>query len=187
MNKKEIFSVPNLLSCFRIVLIPVYLIVYFRAESMAGYRAAALVLVLSALTDLLDGKIARKFNMITELGKVLDPVADHLTQITVAVSLAFRYPLMRYLLILLLVKELFLAVAGAVMLKRGKKMDGAKWHGKVSTTVFSVVVVALIFVPDIPNLVSGILIGISMAFMAFSLGGYIRLYYGMAKELGAEK
>ena len=73
---KEYFSIPNLMGYFRILLIPVYLFLYIRAETTEEYYMAAVVMLVSFLTDLFDGKIARRFDMVTEFGKILDPVAD---------------------------------------------------------------------------------------------------------------
>ena len=84
--KKEILTIPNLLSVFRIALIPVYLNIYLDG----AYGRAAAVLAVSCLTDLVDGKIARKFNMISNVGKVLDPLADKLTQLVFCDSVAIR-------------------------------------------------------------------------------------------------
>ena len=81
---------------FRILLIPVFCIVYLRADSIQEEYQAAAILLISTITDFLDGKVARHFNMITEFGKFLDPVADKLTHAAVAVCLAFRYPLTAY-------------------------------------------------------------------------------------------
>ena len=78
--KKEICTIPNMLSIFRLVLIPVYIYIYLNATESYHYSIAAGILAISCLTDMIDGKIARKFNMISELGKVLDPLADKLTQ-----------------------------------------------------------------------------------------------------------
>ena len=70
-SKKEIFSIPNLMGYFRILLIPVFCYLYITAETEREYLYAALVVLLSSLTDLFDGKIARRFHMVTELGKAL--------------------------------------------------------------------------------------------------------------------
>ena len=78
--KREYFSIPNLMGYLRIVLVPVYLWVYLTAQNSRDYYLAAGIMLVSFLTDLLDGQVARRFNMITEFGKVLDPVADKLTQ-----------------------------------------------------------------------------------------------------------
>lgn len=76
--KKEIFTIPNLLSLFRLLLIPVYVTIYLNATTMEHYFLSAAILAVSCLTDMIDGKIARKFHMISNLGKILDPVADKL-------------------------------------------------------------------------------------------------------------
>lgn len=78
--KKEIFSIPNIMGYARIILIPIFVWTYYTAEEMMDYYFAAFVILLSGLTDMLDGYVARKYDMITELGKVLDPIADKLTQ-----------------------------------------------------------------------------------------------------------
>ena len=93
-SKKEIFSIPNLMGYFRILLIPVFCYLYITAETEREYLYAALVVLLSSLTDLFDGKIARRFHMVTELGKALDPIADKLTHAALAICLATRYPMM---------------------------------------------------------------------------------------------
>ena len=85
--KKEILTIPNLLSLFRLVLIPVYVTIYLNAKETTDYFIAAMILAVSCLTDLVDGKIARHFNMISTLGKILDPLADKATQFTLIIWL----------------------------------------------------------------------------------------------------
>ena len=119
-SKKEIFSIPNLMGYFRILLIPVFCYLYITAETEREYLYAALVVLLSSLTDLFDGKIARRFHMVTELGKALDPIADKLTHAALAICLATRYPMMWVLIALMLVKEGYMGVMGLIFLKKGK-------------------------------------------------------------------
>ena len=88
--KKEIFTIPNLLSLFRLVLIPVYITIYLNAKEAMDYYLAGGILAVSCLTDMIDGKIARHFNMITSFGKFLDPVADKATQFTLILCLALK-------------------------------------------------------------------------------------------------
>ena len=104
-DKKELFSIPNLMSYFRILLIPVFCWLYITAKSDRDYLMAAAVVLISSLTDLFDGKIARRFNMITQWGKILDPVADKLSHAALAVCLATRYPLMWALIALWLSRK----------------------------------------------------------------------------------
>ena len=91
-RKQDLFTIPNLMSYARVLLIPLFCWLYLTAESLSDYFWASAVVLLSSLTDLLDGKIARRFHMVTELGKVLDPVADKLTHAALAVCLATATP-----------------------------------------------------------------------------------------------
>ena len=104
--KKEILTVPNLLSLLRLVMIPVYVRLYLKADSPGQFFGAAALMAASCLTDLLDGWIARRFHMVSTLGKVLDPLADKLTQFSMAVCLSFPYPALKTTLALFVVKEL---------------------------------------------------------------------------------
>lgn len=184
---QQIWSIPNLLSIFRIVLIPLFVWRYITAQTREEFYAAALIIALSGLTDLLDGLIARRFHMITELGKALDPFADKLTQGALLLCLIMDYPYMKGLIILFLVKELSMASLSAVLYKRGKKLDGAKWFGKVSTAVFYAVSLILIVFPSLPRGVSNTLIGLSALMMLIAFAGYARLLIGMYRGTADEK
>ena len=150
MNKKDWLSIPNILSLIRLILIPVFAWVYLTAGDRDDYYLAAIIVVASGLTDFLDGAIARKFNMITELGKFLDPLADKLTQGTLFLCLAIRHPLMWLLLVLWALKDGFMGIMGLVLLKKKHtKLDGAKWYGKVCTAIIYLVVLILLFFPTV--------------------------------------
>jgi cardiolipin synthase len=123
--KKEIFTIPNMLSAFRIVLIPVYVWLYQAADTIEDYHAAALVLAASCLTDMVDGKIARKYNMISQVGKVLDPLADKLTQLGLLICLSRKRTILKYLLVIFLIKEFWQLFAMLGAMRRGKALDGA--------------------------------------------------------------
>ncbi|MBS6195760.1 MAG: CDP-alcohol phosphatidyltransferase family protein [Clostridiales bacterium] len=179
---KEYFSIPNLLGYFRILLIPIYLFLYLGAESTEDYYLAAGVMMLSFLSDFFDGKIARKFHMITEFGKILDPIADKLTQAAMAVSFSFRYPAMMVLLIIFLCKEGFMGIVGAYMLKKGYRMNGAQMHGKICTAVLDLVMLIVLVLPEISFLAVNILVCISVVFMLVSLYRYAKMYWKVWKE-----
>ena len=184
IDKKEIFSIPNLMGYFRILLIPVFSWMYCTADSTGDYYAAAVVVGVSGLTDMFDGKIARRFNMITELGKFIDPLADKLTQAALLLCLAVRYPLMRAVLALFVIKEGFMLVMGALLLPRGRKLDGAIWFGKVCTAVLYAVLFLLLLLPGIGTAAANVLIGICGVFLLFSFGMYIPVFRRMWKESG---
>lgn len=175
-SRKDLFTIPNLMGYFRIILIPIFMAVYIGADSRTDYIAAAVILGISGLTDCFDGKIARHLNMITEWGKVLDPVADKLTQAAVFISLSFRYPTMRYLVILFVVKEMFMGIMGAIMLKKGSMMDGARWYGKLCTAVLYGAMVIMLLVVDLSYFAAGLIISICIIMNIFSFACYI-VYY----------
>lgn len=185
--KREYFSIPNLMGYFRILLVPVFAFLYLRAETSRDYLVAALVLGVSALTDCFDGKIARRFNMVTEWGKFIDPLADKITQCVTALCLITRYPLMVWLAVLLLCKELVLAVLGAVFLHMDRKMDGAHWCGKVATVILDCSLVILLLLPNISYSTANLLIYICMAAAIYALVGYLLVYRRMWLDIKQKK
>lgn len=183
ITKKELFTIPNLMGYFRILLIPVFIGSYLRAKLPRDYWISAGIIALSGLTDLLDGMIARRFHQVTELGKFLDPLADKLTQGALVFCLASRFPMLWLLAGLFLVKEGYMAVMGLYMLRRyQKKLDGAMWFGKVCTTVLYLVMFLLLFFPSLPAGAANGLILFCAAVMVFTLLLYIPVFRKMAKE-----
>ena len=180
--RQQLFSVPNLMGYFRIILIPLIVWRYVTADSVTDYYVAAAIIGLSGITDFLDGFVARKCNQITKVGKILDPVADKLTQAAIVVALATRYKLMVILIALFIVKEGYMAVMGAIMLKRGRMIDGARMCGKICTAALYVVMFILILVPDISLPISNTLILSCIALMVYSFVIYINIYSKMLKE-----
>ncbi len=178
--KKEILSIPNLLSLFRLALIPVYIIIYLQADSAADYVIAAAILAVSCLTDMIDGKIARKFNMITTLGKFLDPVADKATQFALTVCLAVDYPTLWNLVGLFVLKEGFQFVAGLITYRKGKMLTGALITGKICTTILFITLIVMVLLPALlPDLNESIILGITIVdavFMLISFGHYALTY-----------
>ena len=147
-KKAEIFSIPNVLSYFRIILIPCFVYVYVTSDTQAGHILAAVIILVSGLTDLLDGKIARKFNMITELGKALDPLADKLTQAAISICLMLRIQYFGWIFAIVLVKESFMLVCNVISMKiYGRRLGGAEWFGKVTTTMVYIGTFLLILMP----------------------------------------
>lgn len=179
---KQLFSVPNLMGYFRILLIPLIVWRYVTADSVTDYYVAAVIIGISGITDFLDGFIARKCHQITKVGKVLDPVADKLTQAAIVVALCTRYNLMVILVALFVIKEGYMLVMGAIMLKRGRMIDGALMCGKICTAALYIVMFILILVPNISLPISNTLILSCIALMIYSFVIYIKLYHHMLKE-----
>ena len=175
--KKDILTIPNLLSLFRLVLIPVYIVIYLNAKEMADYYIAGGILAVSCLTDAIDGKIARQFNMISTLGKIIDPMADKLTQFALIICLAVRYPILWALIALFVVKESFQLIAGFMILRRGKILAGALLAGKISTAVLFVSLIVMVLFPMLDYRVIQIITVIDCIVLLASFIGYARLYY----------
>lgn len=181
--KKEVFTLPNLLSLCRLSLIPICLQFYLMATNRQEYFLAALILAASCLTDALDGMIARRFHMISNLGKFLDPLADKLTQLTITGCLAARYIVLVPLFVLLLMKELFQLIMATVYLRQGKALPGALPAGKVSTAVLFVSLILLVMLPDMPGRMVQILALINGCFLNISLVCYLFAYWGRNKQV----
>ncbi|MFQ6791198.1 CDP-alcohol phosphatidyltransferase family protein [Thomasclavelia sp.] len=181
-DETNFFSIPNCLCYFRILLIPVFLLVYFYADWQHHYLIAALILVLSGFSDFLDGFIARKYNMVTDFGKLIDPIADKLTQFTIAITLLFNYPLAWILLIIIVLKDGMLGLVGLYLYDYGLRIKGASWWGKVATAYFYFVVIILIgfHIPD--TLMSQIMIFSSSALMLLSFVLYAKELRQMIKD-----
>lgn len=181
--KKEVFTIPNILSFFRLLLIPVYIYLYLTAQSTAQYVTAGLVLALSCLTDMVDGRIARKYHMISKIGMLLDPVADKATQATLLVCLSMKYPILYPVLGLLVIKESFQLIALIIAFLNGKMLPGALPVGKVCTTVLFVSLIAIVLFPDIPSKIVDLIAVVDACFLGVSFVCYICAYYGKNKKV----
>lgn len=172
-------QLPNLLSLVRLLLIPVIFNNYLSAKSPLDFLLCGVLLIISGITDIADGVIARKFDLVSTLGKVLDPVADKLTQFAVALVLCLRHRFLWPLLALLAVKDITMAVLGIYLYHNYKYIGSAKWYGKAATIVFYVVIIAVVAMPNMlidekltlpiyiilgTMLFSGIMYAVSMAF-----------------------
>lgn len=146
--KQEIFTLPNLLSLCRLWMIPVYIFLYLNATAPSHYYLAGLIIALSCLTDALDGMIARRYHMVSTLGKILDPIADKLTQFALTLCLSFRYPVLYPVLLLFVIKEVLQMTLGILNLMHGKILPGALPAGKISTAVLFVSLVILVLFPE---------------------------------------
>ncbi|WP_028274356.1 CDP-alcohol phosphatidyltransferase family protein [Atopococcus tabaci] len=182
MNKNGWLTIPNLLSIFRILLIPFFVYSYLTAADQQGYLLSSLIVVVSGLTDFADGVIARRYGQISEVGKLLDPVADKLTQMAVAFSLVVTWEYMWIVVAIFLVKELSLLINDILLLRKNKKMDGAKWYGKVSTMVFYGSMVLLVAFPDMNTGAANALMALTAFFLLLSFVLYTRWFVHMHRK-----
>lgn len=175
--KKEILTIPNILSLFRLVLIPVYVSIYLNAKSDADYILAAMILAVSCLTDMIDGKIARRFNMISNLGKLLDPVADKLTQFSLILCLSVRYSILWYLVGLFFLKESFQLIAGGLQLRKGRMLKGAQMTGKICTTILFISLIVMVMIPSLNPKIVTVIAAVDAVFLTTAFIDYIIVYF----------
>ena len=173
--KKKIFTIPNLLSMVRIALIPVIIWLFLVKEN---YLLTGIFVVISGLTDVVDGMIARKFNMISDVGKVLDPIADKATQAVVIILLILKFPLMILPLSVGIAKEIFMTITGYMIVKKCDIVLGANWHGKMATVILTVVMALHLVWHTINPILSTVLICISAASILLSLVLYAKRNLG---------
>ena len=145
-NVKDLFenwnTIPNWLCFVRIALIPVFTALFVKEQ----YIAAFITMIVAALTDVFDGKIARKFNMVSNLGKILDPIADKLSQIAIVIILLVKFwdgPL-KYILFLFIFKELLMVIGAGILMAKGMRPVAAEVWGKLATVVFYTFMITII-------------------------------------------
>ena len=200
---ENVWTIPNIISFIRIILIPVFGVLFYNGQLLW----ALLILALSGFTDFIDGKLARKLNQVSELGKMLDPIADKLTQATIAIVYFFSFRnaenetlnLFAWVFLLFILKELVMLVGGAIMIAVGIRPGAAEFYGKAGTLVFYVVMVVLMaFGPEIgafraeegaiaqlftlPDTVMMVLVVISLIMTIIAFLSYMPGVYSQVKE-----
>lgn len=186
-------NLPNTLTMLRIVFIPIFCVLFLMGADYYAY--AGLMLILSGLSDMFDGFFARKLHQETELGKILDPIADKLTLAAVVICMWYVYhksfPWISLALGIMLAKEISMAVGGFIIVNKGKKLVKAKWWGKVATVVFytsMILIVALNILVDSSKLtiIVPALAFFAAAIMVFALVKYflmaIKIVHGEEVE-----
>lgn len=212
-NIQDIFSnvwtIPNLLSFLRIIMVPIFAVLFMKGTK-EGYIWSVVVLALSGLSDFFDGKIARRFNQISALGKLLDPLADKLTQITIAVVFFMTFTksedkvvhIFGYIFLGFLIKEAVMVVGSVIMIAMGLRPGAAEMPGKIATFVFYFIMIAMIAFgkgigvvaaitgnPNIvfPNVVMIVLVVISLILTIIAFCSYIPDVSRQLKERKANK
>lgn len=195
-NVKDLFenwnTIPNWLCFLRIALIPVFTVMFIKEQ----YVAAFITMIIAALTDVFDGKIARKFNMVSNLGKILDPIADKLSQIAIVIILLYKFwdgPL-KYVLFLFILKEGIMIIGGAILLSKGLRPVAAEIWGKLATVVFYTFMITIIAVgpggalvgvwifKELPNAAVTSMVVVSAVLAFASLFGYAPGFLKQIKE-----
>ena len=176
-------NLANKLTMFRIILVPFFV----AAMAFSQHLAALIIFAVASLTDMLDGKVARKYNMITDFGKFLDPLADKLTQFTLILCLALKVKntLLWYLIGLFVLKEGFQLIAGSLRLRKGIMLKGALLSGKICTTILFVSLILMVMMPDMPLKTINIITIIDALFLLIAFVHYMVAYYCMDSKFQA--
>lgn len=181
MRNKNIFTIPNILSIFRLLLLPVIVYMYINQKD---YVLTGVLLLVSGTTDLLDGYIARTFHMISDLGKILDPVADKATQAVVLLCLITRFRWLVIPFMCIVVKELFMSFIGLIVIKKTGEVHGAVWHGKVATFMLDFMIIVHIIFYNISSTLSIIFAIISTFLILLSFYLYAKENINILKKVG---
>ena len=153
------------------------------AREPETYFLAGSILAVSCLTDLIDGQVARHFNMVTTVGKILDPLADKLTQLALIICLAVKYPVLNLVLILFLVKEIFQTTAMVIMYHRGKMLPGSLLPGKICSFFLFSSFTVMIIIPDFNTNAIVTIALVDTIFLLYALIGYYLAYFGKHPKL----
>lgn len=202
---KDLFSnwktIPNLLSFIRILLIPIFGYCLVKDQ----FLIAAIIIAVSGLTDLFDGKIARRFNQVSSLGKLLDPIADKMTIITIAIIMFIKFrqaddSMIRafsWVFLIFLIKDAVMVIGGTVMVAMGIRPGAAEIYGKVATCVFyGVMILVIAFGPSVgaltsiwtmPKALTFALVIIAVIATLVAFASYMPAVYRQFKEKSQEK
>ncbi len=168
-------NLPNIISCTRILMVPLFVYFYIQGRVLSAMS----VLLLCGISDVLDGMIARRLNMVTDLGKILDPVADKLIQGAMMLCLAYAYPVLWLLLGLHVFKELSLGGLGVYVMKNRGTVCSSRWYGKLCTVLIYAAMLFLLMYPGAAagtvNVITLCCGGMMLLCMALYLAVYMRL------------
>lgn len=178
-------NIPNILSLFRLALVPAFIIVYF---SQLAYSTiyAALIYALACFTDVLDGYIARKYHLTTNLGKILDPLGDKMMTLTVLVCIAVDKLIPLWVIVVFTLKELLMGLGGLILHKKMSELPSSNFLGKAATVIFFLVCTALMLFNNISQEMAGMMIGIAVGVMLIAFGGYLITFTKLVKKNGSD-
>jgi len=168
-------NIPNLLSLARLMMVPFFPIVFLSGVPQANLYAAGIYLI-AASTDVLDGYISRKYNLVTRLGRILDPLADKLMAFTVLLTITIAGVVHWWAISLLFLKELVMAWGAVSLIRKCDDVFAAEWWGKASTVLlFLVCMVLMIF--RLNQIISNALLAVAITMNVATLIYYLQMYH----------
>ena len=177
--KKE--YIPNYITFFRLLLVPVYILVFF-ADYPKTMVYAGVIYIVAGFTDLLDGYLARKNNWVSDIGKLLDPLADKLMSISALICLLIKEIIVICIVVIVIIKEILMICGAAVILKKGKVYVKSSWYGKAATVIIFLLVFTVTFFTDISAAAINVMCSFTIAVMMFAFVMYIIEYCAEIKK-----
>ena len=175
-------NIPNILSVFRILLVPVFIVLFFTQN--LGW--ALLIFVLAGITDVVDGFLARHFNWVTNVGKLLDPFADKLMQCSVLICMYLKNLIPNFVVAIYLTKELLMLIGSVFVFKNKNIIVQSDWTGKAATTIFYLAIVLLICFSllhaEVPYWVVLLICGVAVCSTVFAFINYTLKYLSAQKR-----
>lgn len=165
MSSKKFFTVPNMLSIFRMIIIPIFIYMYIIGEKQIAF----ILFIISGITDMMDGFIARKFNQMSDIGKVLDPLADKVTLVSVLACLYANGLIHGILFFFILAKEIFQIIGGIFLWNKKIVVQSNIW-GKLTTIMFYMGISVIFIWPDV--IVGNILLGVALILAVIAVINY---------------
>lgn len=183
LTKQDVLTLPNAISLFRLILIPFIVWAFMEGQIVLTFSLVAL----SGISDVVDGCIARRYGLVSDLGKFLDPLADKLTQFVLILCLALRYSFLYLFALFFFVREALMLIFGLLILNRTDSVHSSRWYGKAATVLLYAVMLVLILFPDIDPLAAGLLFILCLGMMAYALVRYLMMYVAYLRRAKTEK
>ncbi len=178
-------NVPNFLTILRLFMVPCFVLCFVKGSEQTmeyGVIYAAALFILAALTDILDGYIARKYNQITDFGKLADPLADKMMQVAAIACLAIYQRISAWIFYVFLIKELLMVVGSATLLKKSKFVVYSKWSGKIATVVLFLCIIVIMLSPGLNKGVATIMMCVCIVFTLVALFNYLQMYLNVKEN-----
>lgn len=184
LSKENVCTIPNAISFLRLLLNPLFVHLY-RKEKFFG---ALGVIVLSAISDIADGQVARRFHMVSDFGKAFDPIVDKLTQAAMLCCLLERFPHMLSLFVFLAIKEILTGITSLMAIQKSGHVLPADWHGKAATAAIYATVMLHLMWPSMDRHMSDAMILVCTVLMAIAFIHYLaRNIQDIRHRSGVEK
>ena len=183
MQKNNRLNIPNILSIFRLCMVPVFVLVYFMCAEGSSHYAALIVYAVAQGTDVADGYIARKYNMVTRLGRILDPLADKLMSFTVLVCLIISHKYLWWAAAIIFLKECLMGIGALVQYKRITDVPPANIFGKASTVYFYCLFIIILLLRNLQPTLLSVLFGIGVALTLIAFATYIFTFIKLTRTV----